>query len=198
MSATWEADTTPLDGGRVEQVRIRGPAGPLRWGEVIAQWRARPAFMDWFSELLARAPYEAFFWETPPLIRARLGDTFECVVVDSPILAGVRPDPGAFARQFDSAGDVAAFENLGGDAYLIAPRPGGPDQDFAHLAAFVRCATRAQKHALWPALALALQGRLSDRPLWCSTSGLGVFWLHIRLDSRPKYYAFDRYRHGGV
>ncbi|MDF9799652.1 hypothetical protein OKW21_004915 [Catalinimonas alkaloidigena] len=27
-----------------------------------------------------------------------------------------------------------------------------------------------------------------------STSGLGVYWLHIRLDSRPKYYQFDPYR----
>ena len=27
-------------------------------------------------------------------------------------------------------------------------------------------------------------------PVWMSTSGAGVSWLHIRLDSRPKYYQY--------
>ncbi|MGI9175867.1 MAG: DUF6940 family protein [Rhodothermales bacterium] len=25
--------------------------------------------------------------------------------------------------------------------------------------------------------------------MWLSTAGGGVSWLHVRLDSRPKYYA---------
>lgn len=107
----------------MEQVRIQEGVGPLTWGEVIALWRSRPEFVDWFSERLAQAPFEALFWETPPLTRARLGDTFECVWVDSPMLAGVQPDPSAFAHQFDSACEVVGFENLGGDAYLVAPCP---------------------------------------------------------------------------
>lgn len=31
-------------------------------------------------------------------------------------------------------------------------------------------------------------------PRWLSTSGLGVSYLHVRIDSRPKYYSFDEYR----
>ncbi len=27
-----------------------------------------------------------------------------------------------------------------------------------------------------------------------STNGLGVAWLHVRLDTRPKYYTFQPYR----
>ena len=30
--------------------------------------------------------------------------------------------------------------------------------------------------------------------LWLSTAGLGVYWLHLRLDTRPKYYSFQPYR----
>lgn len=30
--------------------------------------------------------------------------------------------------------------------------------------------------------------------LWCSTSGLGVYWLHIRLDQYPKYYTYRPYK----
>jgi len=33
-----------------------------------------------------------------------------------------------------------------------------------------------------------LEDRLADTPLWLSTAGLGVSWLHVRLDTRPKYY----------
>jgi hypothetical protein len=29
--------------------------------------------------------------------------------------------------------------------------------------------------------------------MWLSTSGLGVAWLHIRLDSTPKYYQHQPY-----
>ena len=36
-----------------------------------------------------------------------------------------------------------------------------------------------------------MQQRVSASPLWLSTAGMGVSWLHLRLDSRPK-----NYRHG--
>ena len=29
---------------------------------------------------------------------------------------------------------------------------------------------------------------LGSQPLWLSTAGGGVDWLHMRLDKRPKYY----------
>jgi hypothetical protein len=32
-------------------------------------------------------------------------------------------------------------------------------------------------------------------PLWLSTAGQGVFWLHVRLDRYPKYYNHAPYRH---
>lgn len=31
-------------------------------------------------------------------------------------------------------------------------------------------------------------------PFWLSTAGMGVSWLHVRLDERPKYYRFQEYR----
>ena len=33
-----------------------------------------------------------------------------------------------------------------------------------------------------------IESKKPDQKLWVSTSGLGVFWLHLRLDSYPKYY----------
>lgn len=188
---------TSLLAGRVEHVRVRRGSTWLTWGEVIRLWRTSSEFAQWFSGLLAEAPFEALFWETPPLTKGRLGDAFEYVAVNSPELAGVEADPRAFASFFDPALDVVEFGNLGGDAHLIVPCPGGQEQDFAHLAAFVRCASGSQMHALWGRLAEAIEKRLSTRPVWCSTSGLGVYWLHLRIDSRPKYYTYQPYRLAG-
>jgi len=32
------------------------------------------------------------------------------------------------------------------------------------------------------------------RPPWVSTAGMGVPWLHARLDTRPKYFRHAPYR----
>jgi hypothetical protein len=88
------------------------------------------------------------------------------------------------------------FPNLGGDAVLVAPCPGGSPQAYPHLAAFVRAAPMYQQHALWRRVGEAVDawiGATSD-PVWVSTAGQGVFWLHVRLDSRPKYYNYELYR----
>jgi hypothetical protein len=45
-------------------------------------------------------------------------------------------------------------------------------------------------------LSLEIERRLAtarDR-FWVSTSGLGVPWVHVRLDERPKYFQFGPYR----
>ena len=36
--------------------------------------------------------------------------------------------------------------------------------------------------------------RTSELPVWVSTNGDGVAWLHVRIDERPKYYAYAPYR----
>lgn len=122
------------------------------------------------------------------------GAALRVLLVDSPGLAGMAPEPDAFASRFTPGQAVATFANLGGDAVLVVPAPHGPPDAYAHLAAFARRAPPAQQHALWQAVGEAVARRLSAAPLWLSTSGLGVAWLHVRLDARPKYYTHAPYR----
>lgn len=84
--------------------------------------------------------------------------------------------------------------NLNGDAVLVGPCPVGPVKAYAHLAAFVREAPDAQKHALWKLVGELMERRLELTPDWLSTAGAGVPWLHVRLDRRPKYYSHAPYR----
>ncbi len=136
--------------------------------------------------------FTAFRWETPPVASATLHRPFEFVLRDSPGLA-VRPDPKPFAAHF-GAGDVATFPNLGGDAVLVVPCPRGPAGHYAHLAAFARGVPEGQRHALWAAVGAAMTRRVGTRPVWLSTAGAGVAWLHVRLDDVPKYYGHAPYR----
>lgn len=184
-----------LEGGRVQRIAVLTGDRPLSYGEVIDLWRGDTDFCAIFNQLLADIPFAAYFWETPALILSRVGRDFEFTVTDCPPLAGVAADAGAFARYFASAGaePVTVFPNINHDALLVAPCPHGPLDAYPHLAAFSRKAARAQQLALWRRVGESVHQRLSDRPLWVSTSGMGVYWLHVRLDDRPKYYTWRPY-----
>ena len=146
---------------------------------------------------LASAPFAAYFWETPSVTVRNCDRPFEYVLTEAPGLASAAPEVGAFDEHFskDADGDgVVTFSNLGGDATLVVPCPIGPLSSYAHLAAFVRTAGAVQRHALFAALGSSALSHLSDRPLWISTAGMGVYWLHLRLDSRPKYYRHAPYK----
>jgi hypothetical protein len=191
----WQARRGRLDRG--ESVSVLTGAAALSFAEALEAMRGDKAFRAFLLAELRNAPFPAIFWETPPVTRQTMARPFEYVTIAAPRLGGVTPDPRPFARQFAGAGadeTVLSFENLGGDAVLIAPRPLGPQSAYGHLAAFLRSAPIAQQHDLLVlAASLALKA-LSDRPLWISTSGLGVYWVHVRLDSQPKYYSHAPYR----
>lgn len=192
----WSSEIAQLEGESGRKVTLLGDGVPLTYAEVIEGWRRDEAFCSFFSDLLQAAPFPASFWETPPVTTATAGQVFEYVQIDSPALARMAAEPAAFAEHFAAAPDaeVLAFENLGGDAWLVAPTPPPDGGAYPHLAAFLRSAPESRKRALWRSTGETLARLLSDRPRWVSTSGLGVAWLHVRLDTRPKYYVFAPYR----
>ena len=87
-----------------------------------------------------------------------------------------------------------AFLNLGKDATLVAPCPQVANNAYTHIAAFTRKAPTSQQHQLWQTVGATVEQKVSNKPLWLSTAGAGVYWLHVRLDSRPKYYSYKPYR----
>ena len=192
----WTSEIESLDGARARKLTLFGDGSALSYAEVIENWRQDEEFNAYFSDLLAAMPFAAFFWETPPVTAYTTARAFECVVIGSPALARLEAEPAAFARPFavEPEDEVVTFENLGGDAWLVAPRPVPEAEGYPQLAAFLRAAPASQRSNLWSQTGEALIRLLSERPLWVSTSGLGVAWVHVRLDTWPKYHVHKPYR----
>lgn len=166
----------------------------LTFGDVQSAWRTDEAFRSFWISNLASVPFGAWCWECPPVTDESLGRPFECVFVSSPSLAKMPLDSDSFAEYFRRDREVVTFGNLGGDAVLVAPCPDPAGGNFAHLASFTATARPALQHALWQAVGTALDARVGSKPLWLNTAGHGVAWLHVRLDSLPKYYQYRPYR----
>ena len=157
------------------------------------------------STLIEESSYDGVFFEMPGVDAASVSTTpMEFVLVNAPQLARFaesRPDEAAFAEHLDSCSrkqTVCSFDNLGGDARLVAPRKtqiGAKDSKvYAHLASFVRGATEYQIADLWRLAASEYVRAVQSDKTWFSTNGMGVAWLHVRLDSHPKYYQYAPFK----
>jgi hypothetical protein len=190
----WSSRTTQLSNG-VIKLAIDVGSSPVSYADVIHLWQNDVGFRTFFIDLLVDSSFSAFRWETPPITAATANQPFEFVLLDSPDLAS-DPDSAAFDEHFNTMapGGVVEFPNLGRDAIMVVPCPDDPPSDYGHLAAFLRHSRESQQHSLWESVGAAMQRRLGPKPVWLSTAGGGVAWLHVRLDDRPKYYGYAPYR----
>jgi hypothetical protein len=188
-------DATPLPGRAGLSLELRRAGAPLSVRATVELWQRAPRFAAWFNGALGALPFAAFRWETPAVTSDTADQPFVCVALDSPSLARA-PDPEAFAAHFARApgAPVVEFSNISGDAILVVPTPQSAHSAYGHLGAFVRQAPAPQQAALWAQVGAALDRRLGPRPVWLSTAGAGVSWLHVRLDDQPKYYGHAPFR----
>jgi len=192
----WSAKQTTLNDD-VHKFSIQKGRNQLRYADVIRLWRNDPKFRNFYCSILKDSKFNAFFWENPPVAYSTINQPYEFVLVNSPQLSKVSADSSPFQDKFNPTSEdqtVLTFGNLSHDSELIVPCPVAPHRIYTHFASFVRNAPDGQMHDLFTSLAKTLTERISSRPTWVSTSGLGVYWLHIRLDARPKYYTYQPYR----
>jgi hypothetical protein len=189
----WIADVSPIARGQLVVLANQDDLLPLSYREVLSLLQSDSNFRDLLISVLSKAPFQAFRWETPPVSLAKADRRFEFVLLDSPgLVKSARFE--SFQEHFRNGETVKAFLNLGGDATLVVPSPAAPPSAYAHLAAFMRDAPGEQKHSLLQLAAAEVSERLGESPIWLSTAGAGVPWLHVRIDRTPKYYGHDAYR----
>ena len=191
----FKATTRYIEQTGVLKLQILEDNHLLAIRQIINYWINNRAFKQFFCSLFSDAGFEWYVWEMPPITRNNLAAPFECVLVQIPPRPR-RPDRRSFATYFDPNGDnhgIVTFANLSRDALLVVPSPIRPEDEYIELANFLTQASEQQVHALWRVLGQSIMKRLNDQPLWVSVAGGGVAWLHLRLDTYPKYYRYREY-----
>lgn len=178
--------------GRCQHFQLMDGAQTVSYRAAIDMFQESIEFRNLLNQALTDSPYHAFRWETPSVTVDTVDRPFEFVLMESPELER-QPDVTTFQAHFNSC-LVVSFRNLGGDAMMVVPCPHAAPEAYTHLAAFMRQAPAHQIHELWQCVGQAVSQHLSSRPLWLSTAGGGVAWLHVRLDSTPKYYSYAPYK----
>lgn len=154
------------------------------------------------SRIIKTSNHKSIYWECNPVKLENYESlTFQFVILDAPSLHRRGPDALTFAEHFTKCGAavVTSFKSLGNDSILIAPCPrlkSSENSHMAHLKAFVEGTAEEEISQLLWIVARRLQDKLlqsPSTPLWLSTSGEGVSWLHVRIDTRPKYYNLRDY-----
>ena len=151
---------------------------------------------------MKKSELQTYFFETPKVTRITLNKTtFEFVLARAQALESVAAEESTFQEYFDLCDKerkVTNFENLGRDAMMVVPCPDNQNSRiYSSIAPFMREGPMDQVEEFWKTSARVMKEQVNKKsdknPTWMSTSGLGVYWLHLRLDSRPKYYTFKPY-----
>jgi len=173
---------------------------PVTFAEAIGLYSSSREFSRAVVTVMKEAEMKAFFWEHPPLSAATREADYEFILAPAPSLEGITANSKAFDEHLTGLGGApSAFTNLGGDSLLVAPSvmPGTEESSYAHIGSFVHGAPEEQVLALMQAVGQKIERcceKVGHAPIYVSTSGLGVPWLHVRLDPRPKYYTHMPYK----
>jgi len=186
VADNWKRDT--------HRVRIYQGQNQLTWKDFIALCTNDSNFREFYCDVLAGSPWENFFWECTAAKSINSMDNFEHVTVQAPSFGQANPED--FKEHLSHGGKLAvSFRNNQNDAMLVSVTEIGPRNQYGHIAAFIRGASREQKSALFAELGSILSATITERgTVYCSTDGTGVPWVHLRLDSQPKYYRTAEYK----
>jgi hypothetical protein len=189
----YQFKKNPLQRSKSIKYVLHDDENKLTYAHFINLLHDDKSFRSFFIDLLSDVPFHAYQWETPPVTRDTLDQRFAFVVTNSPGI-NLPPDAEPFASYLNEAdNEPAVFDNLGKDATLIVPALPDEDLNYSHLGVFMKYAPEEQQQIFWQTVGGVTKQHITDEPLWLNTAGGGVAWLHIRLDSRPKYYRHQAY-----
>jgi hypothetical protein len=188
-----------LDKKKKVRITLQQDKEPVTFSDWIQLMKTNSDFVDKWFQVFDDLPfrYPGMFFEVPPMIPENLQQPFECVLISAPKFKSFSPSTSFFEPYFTAPALATSFLNLGGDTLLVSPNPlaGRPLKYYTHLGIFMAKAQDDQKRGFWKLVAENYEERIKERkPVWLSTEGSGVYYLHIRLDPRPKYYHHTPYR----
>ena len=155
----------------------------MKWKDILEKWYKEPLkYPDNIKN--------SFFWETKPITNEK--SIFKQKFIQNEYLNNLKQNYSPFQNEINKSKNkyVTSFYNLSGDTLLIVPIP-KKGKNFATLKNFIDNASKTQQEYLWKEVSKQIKKLLKKnkgKPLWVSTHGTGVHYLHIRICNKPKYY----------
>ncbi|MEO1053486.1 MAG: hypothetical protein AAFX87_22820 [Bacteroidota bacterium] len=193
MQSAYQIDIIAQD-DTAARIKIKGEAGLLSFRDVFELWQT-PSFSQFFTTTLINIGFEEVFWEHPAVNQTTWHNPYEFMLLRSGRFGRRKPDLNAFADYIDRPENVVAFHNLRKDAKLIVPTKKADPKTYKQLGSFIKQAPQEQVTNLFDTVGKNMIMEVEEgKTVWLNTAGLGVIWLHVRLDSRPKYYKIQTYK----
>jgi len=137
---------------------------------------------------------KAFIWETSPVYKNISESKFEEVFIENESLENAIEDSSPFNKYLTDSKNVVSFENLRKDCTLVVPIP-RENKKYTSIKLFIDNASVKQQKKFWKRVAKEIRDALIENDkVWVSTHGLGVYYLHVRIDTYPKYYKTERFK----
>jgi len=175
--------------------RLKENESYLSFKEVFNLWQQNVEFVKFYKNELLNLKYQAFYWEHPALNKGFLNKRYECILQRSRPLEHLPIDERSFRDYLFQEAAVTDFMNLGKDARLVIPTKKTDKEIYNHFGKFLRFAAEEQIIAVFKSVGKTILEEIETQKLiWLNTEGTGVIWLHIRMDTKPKYYKTVRYK----
>lgn len=170
----------------------------VSYGDFLANHRV---YLDSFLARLRACSFEGFLVEIPGVSKSTLATKqFEFSLINYPVLGtDTKPDTSSFRNQLYGKRGVVVFPNKTASSLLVVPA--NTQRNFSTIKAFTVNAPLREQEDFWSTVWSTLQSVLTKaeprKCFWVSTHGLGVAWLHVRIDTEPKYYTHEVYKQTG-
>lgn len=177
------------------QFRITDNRKTLSFRDVFELWQNNHSFVQFYQSSLLGFGFAAFCWEHPALTKDCLDENYECTLHVSAMLEQLPVNEMAFKSHISLEADAVDFLNLGGDARLVIPTKKSNEEIYNHFGKFLKFDQNQQVQAVFKKIGSTVINELEKySTIWLNTAGLGVIWLHIRMDTTPKYYKTKAYK----
>ena len=154
----------------------------VTWKTVIKKWKNGEDLPD-----IKRS----VFWET-----SRAHSKGSSIFIQTTTSASkhlpmsMKGDSSPFHNHLDGKTSPVKFYNLDKSAILVSPPDIG--KNYSHLATFYKNSSTTEKNEFWRKVAKSVEKQLKKgNDVYVSTHGTNVRWLHVRIESKPKYYVSD-------
>ena len=160
----------------------------MKWKDKLLEWKN--GIIPKHNNLT-----KSFFWETSCVTKS-LSTEYKEKYIENNELHKMKQNYQSFAKKINASQhkDVLSFFNLSKTSLLVVPKPRS-NKKFTTLKQFMDNATEKQQKVFWRKVVSCIHKMLKTHDkVWVSTHGRGVPYLHVRIDTVPKYYLTKQFK----